>query len=161
MKHCELNRKCELHTSDCGRRVFGAPVEPLFLPWREAFWQGLFRLGHLAWAPHLLFPRAAACSVKTVRVGWNFPLQGTRAWLCFSQRANHPVHQGVGVPSSVSTIAPPMPATVSKPSPRLSPSIFFVFVSPTCSSCGCLKKNQNAPRPSEHPPVRGKKCQNV
>ena len=29
-----------------------------------------------------------------------------------------------------------------------------------CSHC-CLKKNQNAPRPSEHPPVRGKKCQNV
>ena len=25
----------------------------------------------------------------------------------------------------------------------------------------CLKKNQNAPRLSEHPPVRGKKCQNV
>ena len=25
----------------------------------------------------------------------------------------------------------------------------------------CLKKIQNAPRPSEHPPVRGKKCQNV
>ena len=24
-----------------------------------------------------------------------------------------------------------------------------------------LKKNQNAPRPSEHPPVKGKKCQNV
>ena len=24
-----------------------------------------------------------------------------------------------------------------------------------------LKKNQNAPRPSEHPSVRGKKCQNV
>ena len=24
-----------------------------------------------------------------------------------------------------------------------------------------LEKNQNAPRPSEHPPVRGKKCQNV
>ena len=23
----------------------------------------------------------------------------------------------------------------------------------------CLKKNQNAPRPSEHPPVRGEKCQ--
>ena len=22
----------------------------------------------------------------------------------------------------------------------------------------CLKKNQNAPRPSEHPPVMGKKC---
>ena len=26
---------------------------------------------------------------------------------------------------------------------------------------GFLKKNQNAPRPSEHPPVMGKKCQNV
>ena len=25
----------------------------------------------------------------------------------------------------------------------------------------CLKKNLNAPRPSEHPPVWGKKCQNV
>ena len=25
----------------------------------------------------------------------------------------------------------------------------------------CLEKNQSAPRPSEHPPVRGKKCQNV
>ena len=24
-----------------------------------------------------------------------------------------------------------------------------------------LKKNQNAPRPSEHPLVKGKKCQNV
>ena len=24
-----------------------------------------------------------------------------------------------------------------------------------------LKKNQNAPRPSEHAPVRGKKCQNA
>ena len=27
--------------------------------------------------------------------------------------------------------------------------------------CRCLKKNQNAPRPSEQPPVMGKKCQNV
>ena len=26
---------------------------------------------------------------------------------------------------------------------------------------GCLKKIQNAPRPSEHPPVKGKKRQNV
>ena len=26
-----------------------------------------------------------------------------------------------------------------------------------CWSCCCLKKNMNAPRPSEHPPVRGKK----
>ena len=26
---------------------------------------------------------------------------------------------------------------------------------------GFLKKNQNAPRPSEHPPVRKEKCQNV
>ena len=25
----------------------------------------------------------------------------------------------------------------------------------------CLKKNLNAPRHSEHPPVWGKKCQNV
>ena len=24
-----------------------------------------------------------------------------------------------------------------------------------------IKKNQNAPRPSEHPPVMGEKCQNV
>ena len=37
------------------------------------------------------------------------------------------------------------------------------FLEESCSElCGrCLKKNQNAPRPSEHPPVRGKKCQNV
>ena len=27
--------------------------------------------------------------------------------------------------------------------------------------CGILKKKQNAPRPFEHPPVRGGKCQNV
>ena len=32
---------------------------------------------------------------------------------------------------------------------------FFIF------SGISLKKNQNAPRPSEHPPVRGEKCQNV
>ena len=25
----------------------------------------------------------------------------------------------------------------------------------------CLKKNQTAPRPSEHPPVMGEKCQHV
>ena len=29
------------------------------------------------------------------------------------------------------------------------------------SLCVCSKKKQNAPRPSEHPPVKGKKCQNV
>ena len=29
------------------------------------------------------------------------------------------------------------------------------------SMLNCLKKNQNAPRPSEHPPVMGGKCQNV
>ena len=29
------------------------------------------------------------------------------------------------------------------------------------SARGCLKKHLNAPRPSEHPPVWGKKCQNV
>ena len=27
--------------------------------------------------------------------------------------------------------------------------------------CGLFKENQNAPRPSEHPPVREEKCQNV
>ena len=27
----------------------------------------------------------------------NFPLQGSRAWLGFSQRARHPVHQNAGV----------------------------------------------------------------
>ena len=27
--------------------------------------------------------------------------------------------------------------------------------------CKVLKKNQNAPRPFEHPPVKGGKCQNV
>ena len=32
-----------------------------------------------------------------------------------------------------------------------SSAIIFIF----------LKRNQNAPRPSEHPPVMGKKCQNV
>ena len=31
----------------------------------------------------------------------------------------------------------------------------------TSVCCCCLKKNQNAPRPSEHPPVMGEKCQNV
>ena len=34
----------------------------------------------------------------------------------------------------------------------------------TCRGIGLdmyLKKNQNAPRPSEHPPVREEKCQNV
>ena len=33
---------------------------------------------------------------------------------------------------------------------------FFIFVATT----KCLKKNQNAPRPSEHPPVMGKKITN-
>ena len=38
-----------------------------------------------------------------------------------------------------------------------------VFLDPQIirNRSGSLKKNQNAPRPSEHPPVRGKKCQNV
>ena len=41
--------------------------------------------------------------------------------------------------------------------------LLFVWrVRRTFSSSGwCLKKNQSAPRPSEHPPVRGKICQNV
>ena len=38
--------------------------------------------------------------------------------------------------------------------------VYFV-IAPFFLSCLFLKKNQNAPRPSEHPPVRGKKCQNV
>ena len=33
--------------------------------------------------------------------------------------------------------------------------------SPVVGAAGRLKKNQNAPRPPEHPPVMGKKCQNV
>ena len=37
-----------------------------------------------------------------------------------------------------------------------------LIVQVNCGSCCCcLKKNLNAPRPSEHPPVWGKKCQNV
>ena len=39
---------------------------------------------------------------------------------------------------------------------RFSP-IFYLFF----ADCGFLKKNQNAPRPSENPPVMGEKCQNV
>ena len=35
------------------------------------------------------------------------------------------------------------------------------FVGGLFGTLQCLKKNLNAPRPSEHPPVRGKKCQNV
>ena len=31
----------------------------------------------------------------------------------------------------------------------------WVWSPRTMSGCCCLKKNQNAPRPSEHPPVRG------
>ena len=42
----------------------------------------------------------------------------------------------------------------------------FVFTTkkssiPALQLCIFLKKNLNAPRPSEHPPVWGKKCQNV
>ena len=85
-----------MQASDCGQRPSGVPVEPL-LPWRETSWQGLFRQEHLAWAPHLLFPTAKICSGKTVRFGWNFPLQGSRTWLDFLQRARHPVHENAGV----------------------------------------------------------------
>ena len=35
--------------------------------------------------------------------------------------------------------------------PRTGPASYL------CWCCCCLKKNQNAPRPSEHPPVRGEK----
>ena len=96
VKHCELDKKCVGHASGCGQRAFGAPAEPLF-PWRETSWQGLFLLEHVAWVPHLLFPAAKVCSVKTAHFGWNFPLQGSRAWLSFSQRARHPFHQNAGV----------------------------------------------------------------
>ena len=37
--------------------------------------------------------------------------------------------------------------------------VFFVYG--LLSRRWCLKTNQNAPRPSEHTPVRGGKCQNV
>ena len=44
-------------------------------------------------------------------------------------------------------------------------SIFFwhvlCVIVPFFLSFMFKKKNQNAPKPSEHPPVRGKKCQNV
>ena len=96
VEHCGLDKKCVGHASGCGQRTFGAPAEPLLL-WRETSWQGLFRLEHLAWAPHLLFPMAKVCSVKTVHFGSHFPLQGSRACLGFSQKARPPVHQNAGV----------------------------------------------------------------
>ena len=37
----------------------------------------------------------------------------------------------------------------------------FVSVNGSKVFMSLLKKNQNAPRPSEHPPVREEKCQNV
>ena len=40
-------------------------------------------------------------------------------------------------------------------------SSILLVVQRKISYTTCLKKNLNAPRPSEHPPVRGKKCQNV
>ena len=39
--------------------------------------------------------------------------------------------------------------------------IFFTHENNGVSTTTVFKENQNAPRPSEHPPVRGKKCQNV
>ena len=36
-------------------------------------------------------------------------------------------------------------------------SVYHVYYIGVCS----LKKNQSTPRPSEHPPVMGGKCQNV
>ena len=105
VEHCELDKKCVGHASGCGQRAFGAPAEQL-LPWSETSWQGLFRLEHLAWAPHLLFPTAKVCAVEPVRFGWKFPLQGSRAWLGFSQRDRHPVHQNVGYGIWGCSIAP-------------------------------------------------------
>ena len=46
--------------------------------------------------------------------------------------------------------------TSSRPPPRWTSIFHFSYF---CTMC--LKKNLNAPRPSEHPPVRGGKCQNV
>ena len=40
-------------------------------------------------------------------------------------------------------------------------SLYVEYVVRFFPSGWCLKKNQNAPRPSEHPPVRGGRCQNV
>ena len=48
LEHCKSDRKCVVHASCCEQRTSGAAVEPL-LPGRETPWQGLFRLGHLAW----------------------------------------------------------------------------------------------------------------
>ena len=36
--------------------------------------------------------------------------------------------------------------------------LLFLWVRSNFTKKYCLKKNQNAPRPSEHPPVMGKKC---
>ena len=75
-----LSKNCVGHASGCGQRVFATPAEPL-LPWREASWQGLFRLEHLVWAPYLLFPTAKECSVKTVHFGLIFHCRGrARGW---------------------------------------------------------------------------------
>ena len=45
-----------------------------------------------------------------------------------------------------------------KQTPR-NDTYLYCLLSP--SAVWCLKKNQNTPRPSEHPSVMGKKCQNV
>ena len=53
----------------------------------------LFRHGHLAWAPHLVFPTTVACFVKISRFDRNFPLRWSKAWLGISQSARQPVHR--------------------------------------------------------------------
>ena len=47
--------------------------------------------------------------------------------------------------SSVSTIAPPMPATVSKPIPRLFSVKLYFFADPTHSSCGWYCEYKSIP----------------
>ena len=57
--------------------------------------------------------------------------------------------------------------TSPKKSTSISAIVFVILIrgrlcgADTPKKDACLKKNQNAPRPSEHPPVRGEKCQNV
>ncbi|CAM9880297.1 unnamed protein product [Ascophyllum nodosum] len=63
---------------------------------------------------------------------------------------------------SMSSFASPNLASrdrFGRPSPRQPLSILHTQAKDNV--CACLKKNQNAPKPSQHSPVRGGKCQNV
>ena len=55
----------------------------------------------------------------------------------------------------------PRQKTNRQKTPQTNP-LAEIFLNESRKSTFCVfKKNQNAPRPSEHPPVRGRKCQNV